>query len=137
MKLLISVSSTPSTIIEHGNSLVITLEPIEKRPKRKTLFYTYKSVPCAILIKDFVWDEGTEDAKVYPALDMISVPKKMREGGLGMKLLRATLKAMRSKKIPSLMFVNYAEHFWDAAQRALPKNVRFESENKRIGYLEI
>lgn len=137
MKMLISLSAVPEYfVLEYGSSVILTLQEVERRPiKRGSLNLTFADLPYLHFNKEFVWDKGTEDERVVPTVDMLSVPKRLRDRGYGKQLVLALLDFLKKNKIRHTMFDDYSGGFW---KNIKSKRISFpEQFDGRIGYIDL
>src|ERR1700680_4437818 len=129
-RLLSTAIDTPVAYkVEQFYYITLSAYPPASEGKKDILKVPYVKVEPA-----FAWDKGTEDEKVEPTMQMITVPKKLQGKGIGINLLTSTLKFMKKKRLAYLIFDNYNTGFWDMAKRKLPENVNFPKKfKKRIG----
>lgn len=137
MRVQIALSATPTYFVhQYDNSFVILLEDIPKRPIKRNLPLTYSNVPYALLDLDGAWDRGYEEERKVPMLEMISVPARKREKGLGAELFRALLHFMRKKKIEHVEFNSYHDDFWNGIKSKNVKLVKLK-RGPTIGHIDL
>lgn len=69
----------------------------------------------AIFNKNFVWNKGTDEEKIYPTIEMIYVQPTSRNEGIGRCLVQSVLEYMEKEKINYCVFDNYANYFWETS----------------------